>query len=147
MSSARKTQLYHRLQKAARTLQRGADAALIDATGITTAQAGVLAIVKQHGQIRQREVARELGLKEPAVTAMVSRLAGLGLLSRDQDPQDARAWSLTLSEEGIRRLAQLELSFRRLNARIEAVLGDSEILALADALDRLTREFSDDRLD
>lgn len=141
MSAAQKTRLYHRLQIAAHRLQKAADRNVMEAAGITTAQAAVLAVVSQHGPAPQRLVAAELGLNESAVTAMVSRLLKLDMLDRVRDPDDARAWSLSLSANGRAALKRIEKPFRRVNARIEAELDECEIAALADALARLSSAF------
>jgi DNA-binding MarR family transcriptional regulator len=42
----------------------------------------------------QRSVAKQLGLKESALTAMTNRLVSLGLLERKRDAADVRAWQL-----------------------------------------------------
>ncbi len=125
-------------------MQRAVDAQVTARAGVTVAQAGVLAIVKQAGQISQREVAGQLGLNESAVTAMVTRLLSLGLVARGHDPTDARAWVLTLTEQGLGQLSKVQPIIRQVNARIEAVLSADDIALMADALERLTQAFGDD---
>lgn len=141
MSSAQKTRLYHRLQIAAHRLQKAADREVLQAGGITTAQAAVLAVVRRHEPALQQQVARELGINDSAMTAMVGRLLKLGLLDRSDDDSDARAWRLSVSEQGRQAMARIDKPFRAINARIERALGGLDAQALADVLERLSDEF------
>ena len=139
--SASKHRAYHKLQLAAHRLQKAADRAVMAATRITTAQAAVLSIVASDGPVTQRSVARKLGLNESAMTAMTARLCNMGLLERQPDPDDSRAWSLQVSAEGRAALKRIEQPFRRINQRIEAVLNAEEIARLADYASRIIDAF------
>jgi DNA-binding MarR family transcriptional regulator len=140
--SAQKARLYHRLQIAAHRIQKAADRAVFDAAEVTTAQAAVLAVVALHEPAPQRRVADELGLNESAVTAMVGRLLKLGLLDRVRDDEDARAWKLSVSEDGRAAMKRIDKPFRGINETIEKTLSEREIALLADCLARLAVAFS-----
>ena len=139
--SAQKARLYHRLQIAAHRVQKAADRALLEAAEVTTAQAAVLAIVAAQAPITQREIARQLGVNESAVTAMANRLLAAGLLKRFRDAADARAWRLELTGDGRAALKRLEKPFKRVNQAMEEVLSAEEIARLADYLTRIAKAF------
>lgn len=139
--SAKRLRLYHRLQLAAHRAQKAADAAVLAAGGVTTAQAAVLAVVKRSAPVTQRGVASQLGLSEAAVATMTTRLLRDRLLKRSVDPDDGRAWRLQLSAEGDQALARIEPAFRRINRGLEQALGD-ELDAFAAALERVATRFA-----
>lgn len=141
--SASKHRAYHKLQLAAHRLQKAADRAVMVAAGITTAQAAVLSIVATDGPLTQRSVARRLGLNESAMTAMTARLCNMGLLERQPDPDDSRAWRLSVSTEGRAALKKVEQPFRRINQRIETALDAEEIARLADYASRIGDAFEE----
>lgn len=139
--SASKTRLYHRLQLAAHRLQKSADRATLAAAEITTAQAAVLLLIAADSAATQRDVARQLGFNESAMTAMVRRLLDMGLLERTRDEADARAWRLRPSGDGRAALKRIQQPFERVNHTIESVLTPDEIVQLADCLTRLAAAF------
>lgn len=141
MSSAKKIRIYHRLQLAAHRIQKVADRTLLEATGVTTAQAGVLIVVAAAAAVTQRGIARQLGLNESAVTPMMARLVGMGLLKRERDDTDARAWRLYLSEAGSVVVKNIDKPFRKINAAIESVLTPDEVERLGDYLGRIGKAF------
>lgn len=142
--SAQKLRLYHRLQLAAHRIQKAADRGLLDAAEITTAQAAVLSVVAAGGgAAMQRDVARQLGLNDSAVTAMTNRLLGMDLLARDRDEADARAWRLSLTKEGRAVLKRIEKPFRHINETVETALTPDEIARLADYLARIGAAFDE----
>jgi DNA-binding MarR family transcriptional regulator len=139
--NARKLRLYHRLQVAARTVQKAADRVIAEAAELTTAQAAVLTVVAASDHVTQRDVAATLHLNESAVTAMVGRLLRLGFLERVRSDVDPRAWRLRVSKAGHAVMAKSRSAFASINARIEAEFSHEEIKRLADFLDRLTAAF------
>jgi DNA-binding MarR family transcriptional regulator len=143
--SASKLRVYHKLQIAAHRVRKAADRDLLAATGVNTAQAAMLAVVEaevsKNGSVTQREVARQLGLNESAVTSMASRLKNMSLLLRAPDADDVRAWSLRLSGEGRAARMRTEQPFRRINQIIENTLSADEIVRFADYLSRVATAF------
>src|SRR5262249_5961234 len=125
--SASKLRIYHRLQIAAHTMRKFADRAILDAAGVTIAQAAVLAIVSDGTNVTQRDVATALRLNESAVVAMVSRLMKLGLLQRSQSENDSRAWLLRLTNRGAAARRAAKRHFASINARMEGALTAAQI--------------------
>ncbi len=144
MSTAKKLHLYHRLQLAAHRVQKAADRALLSAADVTTAQAAVLAVLAAQGPATQREVARQLGLTESAITAMATRLLKLELLQREPHGSDNRAWRLSLSSAGRAAIKRIDKPFAHINDTFESVLARSELATLADCLARIADAFEAD---
>ncbi|MCR9212654.1 MAG: MarR family transcriptional regulator [Proteobacteria bacterium] len=141
MSSAKKYLIYHRLQLAAHTLKKSADRALMEAANLTTAQSAVLSIVESEEKISQKQVAKYLGLNESAMTAMVSRLTKLGFLTKQRSEEDARAWELTLTEDGQTALKRIRVPFNEINRQIDSMFDDKRQDDFAHMLDRLVVRF------
>lgn len=139
--SARTTRLYSRLQQAAHAAMKAADRASLEAAGITTAQAAMLTVTQAGEPITQRSIADQLGLNELAVTQMTARLMKLGLIERTRDAEDARAWRLSLTGAGRGALERLRAPFARINAALDAALGDEDAAALAATLVRIAKAF------
>ena len=131
--------MFHKLQLAAHALHKAADREIGAVTDLTTAQAAVLAVLATSEGDSQRSVANALGQNESAVTAMVSRLERRGYVSRSRSVHDARVWELSVTEAGRRALQATRRPFSKINKRIETTLTTSEVTALADMLERLSR--------
>ncbi|HKK53264.1 MAG TPA: MarR family transcriptional regulator [Myxococcota bacterium] len=136
--SASRARLYHRLQIAAHRLRRRADGALLEAAGVTTAQAAVLSLVADRGSCSQREIAQALGQQESAMTAMVRRLIEAGLIVRIRDERDGRAWRLSLTPEGRTALEAARGPFAEIDRALEEALGPDDLPRVAEALKRLS---------
>lgn len=121
MSSA-ENRIYFRLQLAAHRLQKRADRALIDAAGITTTQAAALVLIQRDGPATQRHIAAILGTNESALTTLASRLQQQGLIARQRDPADGRAWLLSVTEQGRAALAGAEKAFGPVNTALDEAL-------------------------
>lgn len=139
--SAHATRLYHKLQLAAHRLQKAADRVVEEAARLSTAQAAVLAVIAAAQPTTQRQVALQLGLNESAIAAMSAKLIAAGLVRREPDPLDARAWRLTLTGAGRTALKRVQGPFEHINATIDATLSAQQITLMADALERLAEAF------
>ena len=140
---ASKLRLFHQLQLAAHRLGKAADREVTDVSGLTTAQSAVLSVLANFDDVTQKKVATELGLNESAVTAMVTRLLRLDLITRERSPDDPRRYILHMTKKGEQALAKIKVPFRKLNKRIETVLSPDEIDVLARCLVQLNDEFSE----
>lgn len=76
-------------------------------------------------------VARHLSLSQPYVTAEVNKLVAAGLVDKVASVTDGRSVSLTVTPEGVERLADLAPRQRPINDRLFAQLdaGSFEVLA------------------
>ena len=88
--------------------------------GMPWAQARVLSLVEELGPARVTTLAAADDTSQPTMTSQVQRLVADGLVARTPDPDDARAWLVSLTDEGTRALA----SARRARGRALAPLLD-----------------------
>ncbi|MCI3278320.1 MarR family winged helix-turn-helix transcriptional regulator [Streptomyces cylindrosporus] len=129
--------LYFLLQRAAHRLRTTQDRRCLAAAGVTTAQLGALFAVKDQPSITQQELARTLGLRESAVTALVARLTAARLLTKEPHPLQHRAVVLELTDAGAEALRAAQPEIDRFNAELRALLGDEGFVRTAGALHRL----------
>ncbi|WP_328869173.1 MarR family winged helix-turn-helix transcriptional regulator [Streptomyces sp. NBC_00287] len=129
--------LYFLLQRAAHRLRITADRRCLAAAGITTAQLGALFAVEERPGITQQQLARTLGLRESAVTGLVTRLTAAGLLAKRAHPSEHRAVVLELTDVGARALEAARPEIDRFNAELRALLGDDGFGRTAAALHRI----------
>ena len=146
--TAASRRLYMRLQSAAHLVKKAADRALMEAAGVTTAQAAVLAVVAGESAAgaqgpTQKTVAAALSLNESAVTAMASRLIALNYLKRQKDRDDRRAWRLALTPEGKAAMARMKAPFAAINTQMENALGADNLQDFAEGLSALSKTFSE----
>ncbi|ANS62785.1 transcriptional regulator [Streptomyces lincolnensis] len=137
MSDSDDQRLYFLLQRAAHRLRTTADRRMLAAAGITTAQLGALFAVRDEPGLTQQRLARALGLRESAVTGLVGRLTGAGLLARRAHPQEHRAVVLELTDPGEAALRAAQPEIDRFNAELRELLGDDGFTGAARFLRRL----------
>lgn len=142
MSAAGEVRLYMALQKAAHAFKKRADNDLMAAADLTTAQSAVLVVINAEEGATQRSVASALSLNESAVTAMIRKLMGRGLIDRQRSTRDARAWSLQLTKKGEVALAATAAPFTKLNEHIDTEMGMEAVKQLAAQLGMLTKSLS-----
>ncbi|WP_434743204.1 MarR family winged helix-turn-helix transcriptional regulator [Micromonospora sp. SH-82] len=100
---------------------------------------GLLLWLRRCGSTRLTELATRLGVGKGTLSRQIQALEVLGLVRRDPDPTDRRAWQLSLTEEGQRRFDAARSS--RLD-QIWRALEDWPAQDLAD-LARLLSRFND----
>jgi len=128
--SASQSRLYSVLVKTAERLRLEADAVLLEAAGITTAQGAVIAVIASDPDATQSDIAQAMDLSEPAVTQMINRLQREGLIERSRDSVDRRRWRLTITALGEARAAKAQEAFIPINALLDEVLGVDQIAKL-----------------
>lgn len=99
----------------------------------------ILTHLGQHGSLRAAAIADHLELDKGAVSRHLQHLLDLDLLVRTPDPDDGRATLLSLSDDGARRLTDVD-EHRR--AWFDEVLGswsDAELTGFAAELSRYNR--------
>lgn len=137
-SPAGRRRAYFHLQTAAQRLRTTADRLFIDGAGISTAQAAALMLIESHAGCRQSLIAAQLGQRESAVTAMVSRLEKAGFVERRISDRDGRAWELWPTESGAGALRRLDAALTTVNGYIDEAFGVDEVDGVVDALQRLS---------
>jgi DNA-binding MarR family transcriptional regulator len=100
---------------------------------------GLLTGIHDYSRARASELAGHFGLGKATVSRQLKVLAELGLIERERDPADGRAYVLVITEEGRQRLESARTARR---GRWHAVLGTwpvDDVRLLADMLARFNR--------
>jgi DNA-binding MarR family transcriptional regulator len=105
---------------------------------VSRTEAGVLRNLKA-GPRRITELAAEERVTQPAITLLVNRLAERGWVERVSDPRDGRAVLVSLTPVGDGVFEQLRAEYRALLHEEMAMLDDSEVAALATAVEILDK--------
>ena len=117
------------LRRLARIYQREADGALA-AHGVSAAQAmPVLGIARLGDGARQGVLADTLGLEGPSLVRILDQLCANGLVERRDDPNDRRAKTLHLTDEGRALAAAVEAQLEALRAGFLAQASDADLAA------------------
>jgi DNA-binding MarR family transcriptional regulator len=109
------------------------------ALDITMAQAKLLYVVANAGELSMSEIALRLGVTVSTSSGAVDRLVELGLLARTEDPSNRRQVCVSVTQMGTTTLEQVrELSNRQLGMLFELV-SDEDL----DVVERATRILAD----
>jgi DNA-binding MarR family transcriptional regulator len=90
--------------------------------GVTVAQAAALEVLQSEGAMRLGTLGRRLGITPSTLTRNLARLEQTGLVTREADPDDARASRVTLTDPGRQAARDVE--------RIEEALAESILAEL-----------------
>ncbi len=117
-------------------------AAAMDGTGLRQVLVGILAVVAGRPGINQGAVGRVLGIKRANMVSLINELVDAGLITREVDAADRRAFSLRITDTGRSALAD---SLARITAHEERMLAGftaDERAQLLDLLGRIERRES-----
>ena len=138
--SASSPRLYSAVIKSAERLRQEADSVVIEAAGLTVAQAALLGVVLNDPDATQSDIAVRLELSEPAVTQMVARLQREGLIERTRDENDRSCWRLKVTTDGLAKAERARVAFEAVNARLEKMMGEEIASDVAQRLNTLRLE-------
>jgi MarR family transcriptional regulator, organic hydroperoxide resistance regulator len=116
-------------------------AELLRASGLTAAQAEVLAVVRDADRpLTVREIGERLVCEGGSPSRLVASVVAAGLLERGERDGDRRAIELTLTAAGARAARAVTEAERELHAGLAAVLTPREIASAVDGLRKLVDE-------
>lgn len=93
--------------------------------GVSLTQLRVLAILRDR-RVRIGDLAQYLGLERSTMTGLVARATSKGLLTRQPNPEDARAVDVVITESGRRVARRLEAAMRDALEPMTAPLGQAD---------------------
>jgi DNA-binding MarR family transcriptional regulator len=93
----------------------------------------LLPLFEQDG-LRIGEIGRRARLSKPSMTALVGRCESAGLVRRERDPGDARAFRVALTARGLRFRAVAEAALADLDRLVLEAVGAEDAQALARGL-------------
>jgi MarR family transcriptional regulator for hemolysin len=100
-------------------------------TGLSLAHAHPLVLIAEHPTMSQRELAERLEIEGPTLVRLLHQLGAMGLVTREQNPNDHRANTLHLTAAGRATARRLRRAMNGVRTRLLAGVSDDE---LADAL-------------
>jgi len=117
-------------------MHRRTEAGLI-AHGVTADQFVLLSLLAEQDGITQQELVRRASSDANTVRAMLVRLEGRGLVTRQRHPTDGRALSVTLTRKGRQTHERLWRQSESVRAGLLAALGPHDSDALLELLNRI----------
>lgn len=115
-----------------------AERADVSCCGLTVAQSATLEALRAEGPLRLAALGRRLGITPSTLTRNLDRLLDAGLVSREPDPEDARAARIVLTPAGRKaaeEVARREDAFAQgILERLPAERRERALTGLADLL-------------
>jgi len=108
-----------------------------EGSGVTPGMHTVLAIIRDNPGIRQRILAELLMVREPNMTRMIQGLQGAGLIAREVDKTDRRAFHLVLTEKGKGLMDSVQARMDSFEEKLLGGLDSKDRKALRDYLERI----------
>jgi DNA-binding MarR family transcriptional regulator len=131
---------WHRLLKVSSGVLREFDRRLDDAHRLGISEFDVLITLDsaEGGRLRMTDLANAVMLSSGGLTRLVGRLEERGLVRRDPDPTDSRAFHASLTEEGRQRLAVARVTHDGvIEERLAACLTPDDVATLTRILERV----------
>jgi DNA-binding MarR family transcriptional regulator len=100
---------------------------------------GLLVRLDEGGRQRATELAAYIGVGKATMSRQLRALEELGLIAREPDPADGRAWLVALTQEGHDRVSRVREARRARYARRLADWDPREVVELARLLHQLNR--------
>lgn len=105
--------------------------------GLTAAQYAVVLMLAQSDASTSSELCRLMDYDRGAMTRLLQRLEGKGVVTRSQDPSDRRVQILKLTDKGKRLHGQVQPTIDRLHAQALSGLDEDQAKVLATLLCRV----------
>jgi DNA-binding MarR family transcriptional regulator len=95
---------------------------------ITVPQYLSLDLLKSHGFLKMKDIAKELNISLPAATGLVDRLYRMGMVKRTYDERDRRLIIITLTSKGKQTLEQIRSQRQKAIQQVFGKLTEKERL-------------------
>ncbi|WP_269844739.1 MarR family winged helix-turn-helix transcriptional regulator [Sphingomonas jeddahensis] len=113
-----------------------------DVDGKTAARAGVLMALRADGRgMPMKQLGAQLDLGASSLSGLLDRMGRDGLIERQPDPTDKRAWHIVLTDEGKAVRAEAVRSARVLNDQLCDGFDDAELAIVARWLEAVGVKF------
>ncbi|MAQ17485.1 MAG: hypothetical protein CMN30_22155 [Sandaracinus sp.] len=108
--------------------------------GLTGTQLECFQLVRHGGPMTAAELARETGLTQASLSAIIDRLVRGEFLDREQDPSDRRRWLLSPRDGAVDRVDAIYVDHVRRTTALLGEYSDQELDAALRFMDRLAEE-------
>jgi DNA-binding MarR family transcriptional regulator/N-acetylglutamate synthase-like GNAT family acetyltransferase len=131
-----------RLKRLAERLQAGAERIAVDCgLSMQPSQMPLLTALYREGPMTVGEAVKVLGISQPAVTRIMSRLIDMGLVQASRDVRDQRSKTLTLTSRGSEAMElATTVLWPRLQAAVDEVCDAPALLGMIEATERALAE-------
>lgn len=136
MTTPEPTRVEIALVKTARAVRRAFNEHLA-AIDLTMSEGALLSYVDDRGAMTQRELADLLHVSRASAGSIIDGLHRKHLVSRSSDPSDKRVWLISLTADGLERVAEFRAVDDELRALLRRGFDRSERHQLAELLSRL----------
>ena len=121
---------------ASRLLLRAGDARLRP-LGLAGAQIPVVAMLKHHGPMTQKQLAEMAQIEQPSMAQTLARMERDGMVERKADPADRRSSFVHLTPLALGKLPEAQRALNAGERKVLAGLEEEEVLVLLDLLQRV----------
>jgi DNA-binding MarR family transcriptional regulator len=104
-----------------------------------------LATIQREGPLRPGDLSRIEVVTKPTMTRILTELEQRGFIEREADPRDGRAFMVSATPEGIAAVERARSDRTGIVAELIAELPETDVDAIAAALDALERVAQGDR--
>lgn len=104
---------------------------------VTTAQAGILFLLKQKDGRTMSELSQILSIDNSTITGLVDRLEKTGLVRRNASPHDRRASHVFINPQGMEEVDKAKKVIRMVNQEIKNGFSAEEL----DSFNRILKSF------
>ena len=104
---------------------------------LTAAQFVVLALLAEQGNVPQCDLVQRATSDKNTIRSIVILLKKRGLLTREPNPDDGRAWVVRLTDLGNRTFKKVSSENQRFHERLLSALQPAEVESLIYMLDRI----------
>jgi len=109
---------------------------------VTTAQAGILFLLKQKNGQSMSELSQVLSIDNSTLTGLIDRLERSGFVRRNSNPGDRRALNIDITDTGVKELEKAKVVIRRVNDEIKAGFSEQEMESFKKVLQHFTLKFN-----
>lgn len=134
--------LFFLLNMAQHRMFKFADQGCEQQLGISVTQAAALLFIAKHEGCLQKDLSQALGLNNPAVTGLASRMEKKALILRQSCTQDGRATRLFLTDAGKDKLPEVFPLLQKINDMLTADFTEDEITVVIRFLNKVMRTFA-----
>ena len=117
-----------------------------DSYGLSLAATRILARLSDNGPTRISNLAQQEMSSQPTITNHVKRLEAAGLVARSTDEDDARAWRISLTQEGVHQLEEMRNTLGTKVQPYLARMSRRDLKALRAGVEAMHRLMALDRL-
>lgn len=107
--------------------------------GLEPAAYALMLRVDEVGEVRMTDLAGYYGIGKPTVSRQIAMLTDLGLVQRVEDATDRRAAKLSMTEDGLTRLARARKARRARFERLLSSWDDADIRRFGELLGQFNR--------